>query len=225
LPQTSVAVQVRVTEYDPAHEPGVVTSAKVNVTSPQASVAVGVAKSGVAGQVMVERPGNAEITGAELSLTVMLCDAVAVLLQPSTAVQLRVMVYEPGQAPGVVTSSKVSVTALPHPSVAVATANCGVAGQSIVDGAGKAAITGALVSFTLIVCDAVEALPQASVAVQVRVIEYEPAQSPGVVTSTNVKTGKLSQASTAFAASNSGTAGHTMLIGVVNGWNTGAVVS
>ena len=59
--------------------------------------------------------------------------------------------------------------ALPQASVAVATANTGVAGQEIVLVAGRAAITGAAVSFTLIVWRAVLLLPHASTAVQVRV--------------------------------------------------------
>jgi hypothetical protein len=61
------------------------------------------------------------------------------------------------------------VKALPQSSVAVATANTGVAGQLIVLVAGKAAITGAVMSWTLMVWLAVEILLQASVAVQVRV--------------------------------------------------------
>ena len=65
----------------------------------------------------------------------------------------------------------VNVNVLPQASVAVAVAKLGVAGQEIVLGAGNAAITGAVVSVTLIVCDAVDALPQASVAVQVLVTE------------------------------------------------------
>jgi hypothetical protein len=69
----------------------------------------------------------------------------------------------------VVTSDEVRVKALPQASVAVATANTGVAGQSMVVGAGNAAITGAVTSCTFIVCDAVEEFPHASVAVQVRV--------------------------------------------------------
>ena len=69
-----------------------------------------------------------------------------------------------------VTSLNVNVNALPHASTAVATANTGVAGQSMVVVAGKAAITGAEISWTFIVCEAVEELPQASVAVHVLVI-------------------------------------------------------
>jgi hypothetical protein len=69
----------------------------------------------------------------------------------------------------VVTSVEVNVNALPHSSVAVATAKTGVAGQLMVLVAGRAAITGAVISCTFIVCDAVELLPQASAAVHVRV--------------------------------------------------------
>jgi len=47
LPHASVAVQVLVMLYDPAHDPGVVTSAKVNVGVEQLSVAVGVVHVGV----------------------------------------------------------------------------------------------------------------------------------------------------------------------------------
>ena len=61
--------------------------------------------------------------------------------------------------------------ALPQLSEAVAVANTGVAGQLIVVTAGKAAITGAVTSCTFIVCEAVEVLLQASLAVQVLVTE------------------------------------------------------
>ena len=68
------------------------------------------------------------------------------LPQASKAVQVLVTLYDPAQAPVVVTSAEVNVKADPHASVAVATANTGVAGQSIVVGAGNAAITGAVIS-------------------------------------------------------------------------------
>ena len=100
-------------------------------------------------------------------------------------------------------SVDVKVNALPQASVAVATANSGVAGQFIVDGAGNVPITGASVSITLIVCDAVDAFPQASVAVQVLVILYDPAQAPFVVASVDVKVNALPQASVAVATANS----------------------
>ena len=66
--------------------------------------------------------------------------------QPSVAVHVRVTLYEPAQSPGVVTSEEVNVKALPQASTAEATANTGAAGQLIVEAAGKAAITGAVIS-------------------------------------------------------------------------------
>ena len=62
------------------------------------------------------------------------------------AVHVLVTLYEPAQVPFVVTSADVSVNALPQASEAVATANTGVDGQSIVVGAGSAAMTGAEIS-------------------------------------------------------------------------------
>ena len=76
----------------------------------------------------------------------MVCVAVEELPQPSVAVHVLVTLYDPAHAPAVVTSADVSVNALPHASVAVATANTGVAGQLIVVGAGNAAMTGAVIS-------------------------------------------------------------------------------
>ena len=58
---------------------------------------------------------------------------------------------------------------LPHASEAEATANTGVAGQLMVDGAGSEAMTGAVISWTVITCALVDELPHASVAVQVLV--------------------------------------------------------
>src|SRR6266849_2989459 len=89
LPHASLAVQVRVTEYFCGQVPGVVTSAKVRVgLGSQASVAVGLAKAGVAGHSMVESPGSAEIAGAVGSSTLMVWLAVELLPQASLAVQV-----------------------------------------------------------------------------------------------------------------------------------------
>ena len=99
----------------------------------------------------------------------MVCKAVDEVPHASVAVHVRVTLYDPVQAPLVVTSTEVNVNALPHASVAVATANTGVAGQLIVVGAGNAPITGAVTSCTLIVCKAVDVFPHASVAVHVLV--------------------------------------------------------
>src|SRR5450756_2279292 len=103
----------------------------------------------------------------------MVCDAVETLLHASVAVQVLVTLYDPAHALAVVTSAEVNVNALPQASTAVATANTGVAGQLIVEGTGNAAITGASVSITLMVCEAVETLPQSSVAVHVLVTLYD----------------------------------------------------
>ena len=68
------------------------------------------------------------------------------LLQPSVAVQVLVTLYDPAQAPVVVTSAEVNVKADPQASLAVARANEGVEGQLMVVVAGNAAITGAVMS-------------------------------------------------------------------------------
>ena len=68
LPQASAAVQVRVTEYAPAHAPAVVTSEEVSVNAePHASEAVAAAKEGVEVQLMVEAAGSDAMTGAVTS--------------------------------------------------------------------------------------------------------------------------------------------------------------
>jgi hypothetical protein len=70
----------------------VFASEEVRVGVPQLSVAVGVVHVGVALHCIVEGPGNAEIVGAVLSITLMICDAVAVLAHASVAVHFLVIV-------------------------------------------------------------------------------------------------------------------------------------
>jgi hypothetical protein len=72
--------------------------------------------------------------------------------------------------PAVVTSLNVRTGAGSQLSVAVGVVQVGVASHSMVVGAGRALITGGVVSSTFIVCDAVDVLPQASVAVHVLTI-------------------------------------------------------
>ena len=68
--RVDAAVHVRVTEYLPAQLPGVVASADVRLgLGSHASVAVGVAKLGLAGHSIVEAGGSAEIAGAAVSVT------------------------------------------------------------------------------------------------------------------------------------------------------------
>jgi hypothetical protein len=149
FPQPSFAVQVRVILKSPGHAPLVVTSAKVNVGTPQLSVAVGISKDGVPPHSMVVTPGNPEMTGGTVSSTLIVCVAVAVLPQPSLAVQVRVILYSDGQVPLVVTSANVNV-GVPQLSVAVGVVHEGVPEHSIVDGPGNPEITGGIVSSTLI---------------------------------------------------------------------------
>ena len=69
-----------------------------------------------------------------------------------------------------------------------------------------------MVSSTTIVVEQLDEFPQASVAVQVRVVvEVNP--QPGTITSTKVTTGAVSQLSVIVGATNTGAAGHS--IGVV----------
>src|ERR1043166_1004021 len=149
LPQWSVAVQVRVTSWPWAQEPGVVTSAKVSVgLGSQASVAVGVVKTGVAVHSMVVGPGSAEMLGAVVSTMWITWLAVLLLPQWSVAVQVRVTSEFWAQEPGVVTSAKVRVGLGSQASVAVGVVKTGVAGHSIVVGSGSAEMLGAVVSTT-----------------------------------------------------------------------------
>ena len=116
------------------------------------------------------------------------------------------------------------MNALPQASTAVAVANTGASGHSIVDVAGSGAITGAVWSSILIVCEAVDELPHASVAVQVLVMLVE-APQVAVVTSLKVNVNALPQASTAVAVANTGASGHSIVDVAGSGAITGAVIS
>ena len=62
--------------YSCKHDPGVETSPKVKVTvASHRSVAVGVAKDGVTGHSTELGAGNELMTGATLSVTLMVCEA------------------------------------------------------------------------------------------------------------------------------------------------------
>ena len=192
---------------------------------PQSSDAVAVENDGTAGQFIVLGAGSAAMTGGVISCTCMVCDAVEELPQASVAVQVLFTLYDPAHTPFVVTSANVSVNALPHASVAVATANTGVAGQLMVVGEGNAAMTGAVMSCTCIVCDAVEEFPHASVAIHVLVTLYEPAHAPEFVASVDVSVNALPHASVAVATANTGVAGQLIVVGEGNAAITGAVMS
>jgi hypothetical protein len=170
LPQSSVAVQVLATLYVLGHDPVVVTSANVTVTVPsQASVTVGGANTGVAGQLIGVVCAAQVIVGGVLSCTTIVRLQVAALPQSSVAVHVLVTLYVPGQVPGVVTSEKVTLTLGSHASVAVGGVNTGVAGQLIGVTWFAQVMVGGVLSCTTMVLLQVAMLPQSSVAVQVLV--------------------------------------------------------
>jgi len=139
-----------VIEYSFGHDPGVVTSANVNIGVPQLSVAVGVVHDGVPVHSMVVGAGSAEITGEVVSSTFIVWDAVVTLPHASVAVHVLVIEYSFGHEPGVVTSANVNIGVL-QLSVALGVVHDGVSEHSIVEIPGNAEITGDVVSSTLIV--------------------------------------------------------------------------
>src|SRR6187549_3800644 len=208
LPQSSVAVQVRVRPYVLPHEPDVVESTKVIVTvASQASVAVGGANTGSAGHVIGVVCATHVIVGGVISCTMIVPLHVAILPQSSVAVHIRVVLYVPTHEPGVVASIKVMVTVASQASVAVGGVNTGKAGQSTGDVCATQVIVGGIKSSTTIVPLHVDELPQSSDAVHVRVTLKFPAQDPGVVASTKVIVTVPSHASVAVGGVNTGIAG------------------
>jgi hypothetical protein len=184
LPQSSMAVHVRVIVYSCGHPPAAVTSAYVGVTElSQLSVAVALpvlAGSVLAVHSIVTFIGQV-IAGAVLSSTVMVWTQLLLLPQSSIAVQVRVIVYSCGHPPAAVTSANVGVTDISQLSVAVALpvfAGSVLAVHSIVTLDGQVMV-GAWVSITVIVWTHPPTLPQSSTPVQVRRIVYSCGQSPG----------------------------------------------
>src|ERR1041385_1641833 len=209
LPQSSVAVQVRVTEYSAGHEPGVVTSDDVGTTlGSHRSEAVAAPKLGEAGHSTLDTVGQV-IEGAVLSVTEMVRLQVEELPQSSVAVQGRVTEYSAGHEPGVVTSDDVGTTLGSHRSEAVAAPKLGELGHSTEAAGFGQVIEGAVLSVTEMVRLQVEELPQSSVAVQVRVTENSAGHEPGVVTVEKVGTTLGSQRSEAVAAPKLGELGHS----------------
>jgi hypothetical protein len=118
-----------------------------------ASEAVGAVNVGVVVQSIVVLPPADPIVGGVLSRTVTVCETVPLWFpHASTAFHMRVSVYAPAQAPGVVTSLTSCTVAVLHPSVAVGAVNVGVAGQLIVAFAPALLIVGAVLSITVKLC-------------------------------------------------------------------------
>jgi hypothetical protein len=91
FPQSSVAVHIRVTLYDPAHDPCVVSSVNVTVTvASQASVAVGAVNTGTAGQLTGVFCVAQTKVGGVLSTTRIVALHDALLPQSSVPVHVRV---------------------------------------------------------------------------------------------------------------------------------------
>src|SRR6185503_855747 len=177
LPQSSVAVQVRLMAYlilpPMAQLPGRFSSEWVRLTPPQRSLASGSGKLGMFGQSIV-LSGAQEMLGAAMSRTEMVWEQVAVLPQSSVAVQVRLManlILPPmAQLPGRFSSEWLRLTP-PHRSLATGSGKTGMSGQSMVV-LGAQEMLGAAVSRTEMVWEQVAVLPQSSVAVQVRLMAY-----------------------------------------------------
>jgi len=138
-------------------------------TLPQASVAVATANTGVAGQEMVLGAGRAAITrrGGVNHVDRLACRAAVAAGIDRRPGARHVVRTSAGAISRHIGKGQGEDAAAGIRRVAVA--NTGVAGQEMVLVAGRAAITGAVVSITLIVWRAVLLLPHASTAVQVRV--------------------------------------------------------
>ena len=114
--------------------------------------------------------------------------------------------------------------AAPQASDAVGKAKEGVSGHSIVAGAGTEESTGGCIIITVIACDCVAVLPQASVAINVLTTVYSLAQAPECVASVLV-TEAAPQASDAVGVANEGVSGHSIVVGAGTEESTGAVLS
>src|SRR5688572_13711335 len=98
------------------------------IVGSQLSVAVTVAAVGIAPQSTVTLAGALSKVGGVLSVTVIVCVAVAVLPQLSVAVQVRVIVPQPSTT--LFTSTMLTVIVGSQLSVAVTVAAVGIAPQS-----------------------------------------------------------------------------------------------
>ena len=164
LPQTSVAVQTLVYVVEQLSEETL--SIKVMFRLLQSSIASGSSNITVSAHSPVLSSGTLVNCGAVVSTCVTVADAVEAFPQPSEIVQVRTVFI---MQPEVSTTSEKTVAVVLQLSVAVGDANVGAVPQSIVTSAGTPAITGAVVSVAVMVWEAEELLPQASVASHTRV--------------------------------------------------------
>jgi len=204
LPQSSVALQVRVIVRSCGQEPATVASLNVSAGVPS-QLSVAVALPVLAGNVLAVHNivilAGQVMAGAKLSSTNMVWLHVLVLPQSSVALQVRVIVRSCGQVPATVASVKVISGTASQLSVAVAVpvlAGNVLAVHWIVILAGQV-ITGPTLSSTNMVCAQLLEFPQSSVATHVRVMVRSCGQAPPVVISLNVIVGVGSQLSVAPA--------------------------
>ena len=175
LPQTSVAVQVRVMADSLAQEPAATLSLAATIGAgsqlsvaaavpvPAAAVAASHSTVTFAGQVM---------SGAVVSIMVMVWVQLLLLPQLSVAVQVRVMLDAPAQLPAAMLSDKAMTGVLVQLSVALAvpvSAAAVEASHSTVTLAGQE-MSGAMLSVTVIVWTQLPTLPHSSVLDQLREI-------------------------------------------------------
>lgn len=204
FPQWSVANQVLVIKASEAHPLAAVTSLNVTVGAPsQLSVAVAIpvfTGNVLSVHCMVMFAGHV-IAGAVLSSIKIICAQVLTLPQSSVALHVRVIVLSCGQSPATVASVKSTTGTASQLSVAVAEpvlAGRVLAVHCIVILAGQV-MAGAVLSSITMDCAHVLELPQASVALQVRVITNSCGHPPPAVTSVKFTVGAASQLSVAVA--------------------------
>jgi hypothetical protein len=204
LPQSSVAIQVRVIVLSWGHAPGAATSLKVrDAVASQLSVAV--ATPVLAGKVLAVHSivtlAGQVMTGGVLSSMDIDCVQVLVLPQSSKATQVRVIVPSCGHAPATVASLKVKEIDKSQLSVAVGVpvlAGKVLAEHWIVILTGHV-ICGPELSVTMIIWRQVLLFPQPSDATQVRLIVNKVGHTPPTVTSLKVMIGVKVQLSVAVA--------------------------
>jgi hypothetical protein len=226
LPQSSVAVHVRVTLYSCGHKPSTVISEKlISTTASHASIAMAIPKSGIASHAIGLITTGQVMTGAVLSCIKIVAEQLDELPHSSVAIQVRVTLYSCGQTPEALTSEKVINGNTSHASIAVAVPKDGVVPHSIGLRAIGQVISGAVLSCTSIVLLQVAVLPQSSVAVQVRVKVYSCPQIPAMESVTNVIVTSGSQSSMTVGVPKTGSDPHSIGEVTVAQVISGAVLS
>jgi hypothetical protein len=171
LPQPSIAVHVRVRLYSCPQTPGTESVTNVTVTAAsQASMAVGVPKTGTEPHSIGLMTTGQVMTGAVLSSTTIVLLQEAEFPHPSMAVHVRVKVYSPLQNPGMESVTMVISKVPVQGSVILGEPKFGVDPHSTGLMTGRQVMLGNGFPCTTIVPLHEEVLPQASVAVQVLVV-------------------------------------------------------